>query len=162
MQSIIKDFVNGAVSAYMTEINKENISGSLTKKNLDISQLEIFPDALLQHGFPLLIKKGTIKNISIKVPTKFKTDPVKITIDSVIILGSLCTHDPTRDEIINMKSHILEAYQFFRKRYKMLLGMMPKQSFLSIVRTIFSNIIFEVLQLINIIYFQPHYIILNN
>lgn len=144
MQSIIKDFVNGAVSAYMTEINKKNISGSITKKNLDISQLEIFPDALLQHGLPLLIKKGTIKNISIHIPTKFKTDPVKIKIDSVVILGSLCTHDPTRDEVINMKIHMLNAYQFFRKRFKMMLGIMPKQGFLSIVRTIFSNIILDI------------------
>lgn len=144
MQSIIKDFVNGAVSAYMTEINKKNISGSITKKNLDISELDVFPDALLQHGLPVLVKKGTIKNISIHIPTKFRTDPVKIKIDSVVILGSLCTHDPTRDEVINMKIHMLNAYQFFRKRFKMLLGIMPKQGFLSIVRTIFSNIILDI------------------
>ncbi|KAK8846214.1 hypothetical protein M9Y10_020220 [Tritrichomonas musculus] len=144
MQSIIKDFMNGVVSAYMTEVNKKNISGSITKKNLDISELEIFPDALLQHGVPLLVKKGTIKNISIQIPIKFKTEPVKITIDSVTILGSLCTHNPTREQIIDMKIHMINAYHFFRKRFKMLLGIMPKQSFLSIIRTIFSNIILDI------------------
>ncbi|KAK8838342.1 hypothetical protein M9Y10_035765 [Tritrichomonas musculus] len=128
----------------MTEVKKRNISGSLTRKNLEISQLEIFPDALLQHNVPLLVKKGTIKNINIQIPTKFKTDPITLTIDSVTILCSICTHDPVPDEIINMKFHMLKAHQYFRKCYKMILGYLHKESFFSFVRLIMSNLIMEV------------------
>ena len=64
MQNLIGTFINGAISAYMIDVKKNDISGSITQKNLDISQLEIFPDALLQHNIPLLIKHGSIKNVS--------------------------------------------------------------------------------------------------
>ena len=147
MQNLIGTFINGAISAYMVEVKKHDISGSLTQKNLDISQLEIFPDALLQHGIPLLIKKGTIKNVSIQMPTKFKTDPIIITIDSVTILCSLADHNMTPETLFKMKLHMLKSYKIFRKCYKLILGLIPNHNILSIYRTIMSNIIFEIINI---------------
>ncbi|OHS97176.1 hypothetical protein TRFO_36665 [Tritrichomonas foetus] len=144
MQGIIKNFINGAVSAYMTEVVTKNISGSLAHQNLDIAELEIFPNALLQHGVPLEIKKGTIRNIRIQVPTRFLSDPIKVTIDSVTIVGSLCNNVPTPQDFVKMKIHMLEAYELFRKRYKNLLGLLPTENFVNTSLKIFSNIIFEI------------------
>lgn len=144
MQNIIKTFINGAISAYMVEVNKSDISGSLTQKNLVISQLDIYPDALLQHGIPLFIKNGSIKNVVIHIPTKFKTDPILITIDSVTILAVLSNNNPTPETIANMKLRMLKAYKYFRKCYKLILALLSNNSFLSVFRTIISNVIMEI------------------
>ena len=46
-----------------------------------------------------------------------KADPIKISIDSVTILCSLCSQNPTPETLINMKIHMLKAYKYFRKCY---------------------------------------------
>lgn len=144
MQNIISAFINGALSAYMVEVKSKSITGSLTHKNLIISELEIFPDALLQHGLPILIKKGLIKNVDIHIPTKITTEPVKITIESVTIFANIYTRHPSPNEIINMKIRLLKSYKYFRKRYKPILGLLQRASFLSFFRTIMSNVIMEI------------------
>lgn len=147
MQNIISAFINGALSAYMTEVKSNSIGGSLAHKNLKIAELEVFPDALLQHGLPILIKKGFIKNVDIQAPDKITTEPIIITIESVTILGSIYSRHPTPSEMINMKIRLLKAYKYFRKRYKLLLGFLQKDSFISLFRSIMSNVIVEVKQI---------------
>lgn len=144
MQGIISAFINGALSAYMVEVKSNIISGSLAHKNLKIAELEIFPDALLQHGLPILIKKGLIKNVEIRAPTKITTEPITITIESVTIFANIYTRHPTPSEIINMKIRLLKSYKYFRKRYKPILGFLQKASFLSFFRSVMSNIIIEI------------------
>lgn len=144
MQGIISAFINGALSAYMVEVKSNIISGSLAHKNLKIAELEIFPDALLQHGLPILIKKGLIKNVEIRAPTKITTEPITITIESVTIFANIYTRHPTPSEIINMKIRLLKSYKYFRKRYKPILGLLQKASFLSFFRSVMSNIIIEI------------------
>lgn len=144
MEGLIKNFINGAISAYMRNVTQQNVSASITKMNLDISELDIFPNALLQHGCPLEIRKGTIKNIKIKVPPKFRTQPIIVSIDEVTILCRVCTRPPTPEDIIKMKVHLLDAYELFRSRYKLLLSMIPKPTFISLMMRIFGNIIFDI------------------
>lgn len=46
--------------------------------------------------------------------------------------------------MINMKIRLLKSYKYFRKRYKPILGLLQKASFLSFFRSIMSNVIIEI------------------
>ena len=41
MNGLIKNFINGAISAYMTEVVKKSVDASLIKKQIEIAEVEI-------------------------------------------------------------------------------------------------------------------------
>ena len=140
--SIIKNFINGAISAYMSEVGNDKVSASILKGALDIEQLEISRFALMQHGIPIEILKGLVNKVQIKVPPRFQVDPCVIVIDSVSILAQFPTKFPTKEELFEMRENLLKAHEYFLKTYKKLLKLPTGDLMDSIIYKLLANVTF--------------------
>ena len=144
MNALIGDFINAAVSAHISNIHKSAVNSNLLNGKLSISELELYKYMLLQYHMPIIIKKGIVRSIDIKLPiTNMKKGQSEIIIQDVMIVATLCLGDPelyvSEEELFQLREHQLEAHELFKKKYKAIIKFLSLEKLKKFSKTTLSD-----------------------
>ena len=138
MKSILFNFINGALSGYISGITKDSVNMKFFQNQLSLTDLHLKKYAFFQHGLPVKVKSSVIQSVDIKIPwSSFQNDPVNIFVKNCVMVLKLPCND--FDEFVNEKEFFdiresqLDAHELFKKRYFNLLKTISKQTLENIV-----------------------------
>ena len=132
IDSIMSSFINAAMSGFIGEVKKSDITCQIMKKRFLISELELYKFALFQYDLPVIIKHGVIQEIPW---TSLKKDPIVVSVNNIFITAKFCCGDPSsvisEQELYDMRERQLHAHKSFKSKFESLIGLIPKSDSMS-------------------------------
>ncbi|CAL6041464.1 Putative_vacuolar sorting-associated protein 13 [Hexamita inflata] len=101
LEEVIANLISDFSDKYLEDFDSNQLSITLTKGDIQVSNLSINPNALRDIHPALCIKRGTIGNMKIKINYfRIKSDPVVIILDDILLLAqSKEQHELSKEDI---------------------------------------------------------------
>ncbi|EAY07426.1 hypothetical protein TVAG_419680 [Trichomonas vaginalis G3] len=142
---LLCEWINSSLSSYLEDISRDQTNFSLFKGKLELSHVQLYKYALLQHNLPLVIDQGVISSMVVNMPLKNLVDvnaTVKIDEITIICHPLILTKEkyPPKEDIPKIRDHQMNAHDYFKKTFNSLISKSSIKFYQNIIRSFVKNV----------------------
>nr|KAG5703288.1 hypothetical protein BaRGS_025530 [Batillaria attramentaria] len=116
-ESLVASLLNKYIGKYVTNIDSSNLSVSVFNGDVELSDLQLRPEALAELNLPIEVKAGYVGHLKLDIPwTNLFSADIDVAIENVYILAGPITdrqYEPERERQLQnaIKRQLLEALE---------------------------------------------------
>lgn len=142
---LLCEWINSSLSSYLEGVSKDQANFSLLKGKLELSHVQLYKYALLQHNLPLVIDRGVISSIEINVPVKSLTDifaTVNVQDITIVCHPLILATDKylPKEDLPKIREHQMHAHEYFKKTFNSLISKSSLNLYKGIIRSFLRNV----------------------
>ncbi|XP_025099873.1 vacuolar protein sorting-associated protein 13A-like isoform X2 [Pomacea canaliculata] len=117
LESVVANLLNKYVGKYILNIDSSNLNVSIFKGGVELTDLQLRPEALAELNLPIEVKAGYVGHLKLNIPwTNLFTADIDIAIENVYVLAGPITDrqfDPERERQLQnaVKRQLLESIE---------------------------------------------------